>query len=587
MPTEIYESTGGGFQLGGAAADYGFYVSIAANFNWQTNANVGIDLPIYWDIGESRLKWYRVLSKCEYITEAPVLQEEDEEPIPNPTGRTQPAATSPLKSDDPSCDQQNQKHFYIQTILGRSPGDVCNKLKEINFIWKILSMQEHGCPANLAEKLPSEDCNNLFSVEYCGFPECEDFCVDLFTDVEILVLTSIEEIISGDDPLVDYNNYLFNPDINDEDPGSGHVAFNEPEETTKDTTFIFISKFDMQPKDQTDWYDTFDESDAPIKGEITVTNLSEEVICKFHVVADVVPNETGDYFKIPVKHIEGNTIPDPDQEVIIVFSGDVAVPEDIVPESDLNQIEPVFRTVTPSCSTYFVNSNCMQIPYKLYCYHNLIQHESTLSNFLKRNAFVLDPAFNLQYKSTQDSWTGTSFFDGTSDGSDLLRERWKFIIEWTCLPINQAVGLLSSSQAEVLLYGDALDDLPDPAQIGLTEGDVNLAVWMLRFWVQRKKINTATNEQINYNSFFYAFFHAGQLCNSFNNGLFDFSFKFDFNQNFVVDSPSAGCYQSSIIDRIGLFDSPKWAQNPILSLRVSWLDPKIPSNRLDISQLLS
>jgi hypothetical protein len=586
MPTEIYESNDGGFQLGGTA-EFGFYVFVSANFNWTTNSNVGIDQSFYWDVGQTRLKWYRVLSKCEYITEAPIVQDENEEVIPNPSGRTETAATAALKSDDPSCDDKNQKHFYIQTILGRSPDDVCRKLREINFIWKILSMQEHGCPANLSEKLPGEDCNALFSVEYCGFPECEDFCVDFFAVVEIVASTSIEEVPSGDDPLKDYNNYLFNPDTTDNDPGPGYVAFNEPEEDTKDTTLIFISKFDMEPKDQTDWYDTFDESDGPIKGEITVTDLDENVICKFHVVDNVVPDITGDYFKIPVKHIEGTTIPDEDQEVIISFSPDYTVPEEIVPETDLNQIQPTFRTVVPSCSTYFVGSNCLQIPFRLYCYHNLTQYENTFSNFLKRNGFVLDPAVNLQYNANQDAWAGSFFFNGSGDGGSVFQERWKFIFEWTCLPINQAFGLLSSTQAESLLYGDALDDLPEPDQIGLTEGDVNLAVWMLRFWAQRKKINTSNNEQINYNSFFYAIFHAGQLCESFGDGLLDFDFKFDFNQNFVIDSPFAGCYQSSIIDRIGLFDSKKWAQNPVLSLKISWVDPTTPPNRLDIGSLLS
>lgn len=607
MPTEIYESDDDGLHLGGTA-DVTFVVFIAIDFNWTTNTAVSISQSFYWDVGTARTKWYRVIGECEYITSMPPIPETNEEIAPDPSGRTIRNATAPIETNDPSCDGKDQKHFFVQEILANSPREVCDKLKETNWIWKIITMQEHGCPANLTEKLPGEDCNALYNVEFCGFPECEDFCVDYFAEVFIGAIASVV-IITDEEGEVqsDRHNYLFNPDTDDDDPGSLYVSFDQPLENIHDITRIFISRLDQDGNDQTDWYDTFDESENSIKGEITITDLSENVICVFHVVDEVIPrdvddNGTFEYFKIPVKQIEGTTLPDEDEEVIIIFSPDVTPTKEIVPESDLEIITPIIRTVRPSCASWFntydpysrnTDVRCWDIPYKLYCHNNLTQYDSNFNKFLKRNGLTASSEINLQYSANRDSWLGSSFYFGVGDDSQDFQEQWKFLVEWACMPINEAANLLDApnfggintqSYVEAILYGEDLDLFPPPTKIGLS--DVYVAVWFLRFWVQRKKVNTITKEKINFNTFFYAMFNAGSICSLYPDGLIDFSMKFNFQENRMVDLASSFCYDSSILERIGLFNSKDWAKDPFLKLKVSWLENPLPADKFNISSLL-
>ena len=585
MPTEVFESTNGGLQTGGSAEAL-FYVNISINFNWVTNSSAVIEQSFYWDVGATRQKWYRVTGRCEYITDMPVTQDENDQPIPDPSGRTVKKATAPLVFDDPSCDGKDQKHFFIQTVLARNPWEVCNKLKETNFIWKISTMQEHGCPANLTEKLDTEDCNALYDVEFCGYPECADFCVDFIAYVQIgATVASIDQELGAGEG----NTYKFSSDFSDGCPDSGYIKINQPEANLAETSYIYISNFDFDGNDQTDWYQSFNSYIGPIKGEIVFYDLAGNEILVFYVIAPVEPDEVEACYKILVKFVEGEVTPDEDQEVIITFSPDFRNPTEFVPESDLDVIEPIVKTVRPSCATYFVDNPCMDLPYQLYCHHNLADYTGIFTKFLKRNAFSIDPAVRLQYNVNRDAWAGTMFFVGSGDVSDNFIERWKFIFEWSCLPINQAVGLLAANYAPSIMYGEDITTLPVPSQIGFTSDDVQVAVWFLRFWAQRKKINLKTSEEINYNTFFYAIFHAGLVCQYFKNGLLDFNFDFYFDSggNYKVP-PSEILYQSSLIDRIGFFkrqEQEKLSRVPFY-FRLSYLDSQLPPDQLDISSLL-
>lgn len=582
--TEIYDSLGGGLQVGGSA-DSQFYVTVAINFNWTTNSYATVEQKFYWDVGEARLKWYRITGRCEYLTDLPVVQDENDQPIPDPSGRTTEEATAPLTFDDPSCAGKDQKHFFIQTVLARSPWEVCNKLKEYNFIWKLTTMQEHGCPANLLEKLPEENCNTMIDVEFCGFPECAEFCVDNLVYVKIgTKVTSAEQgefVGTG-------NSFIFDANPSEDSPGSGIFSINEPVTSVESAIYIYISRFDSMGNDQTDWLNSFDDSIDPVKGEIVIYNDEGEELLVFQVNGSVVEDEIEDFYRVSIKYIEGNTYPDDGDPTLISFSQEYRIIPEFVPESDLEVLVPTVRTIRPSCASYFLDKPCMDLPFQLYCYHNLAQYTGVFSKFLKRNLFSVAPAVGLQYNSNRDAWSGTMFYVGTGDGSDNFVERWKFVFEWSCLPINQAVGLIETGAAE-LLYGSDLFDLPSPSQIGFSDNDVQVAVWFLRLWAQRKKINLTTSEEINYNTFFYSIFHAGLICDYFQNGLLDFTHNFYFNSTGILNlPPSELLYTSVLIDRIGLFYGEEQKKLPKLDfyLKISHAKPRLPGDYLDISSLI-
>jgi hypothetical protein len=91
--------------------------------------------------------------------------------------------------------------------------------------------------------------------------------------------------------------YTFNTSTSDSDPGTGLFRFNNA--TIGSVTQIFIDNLDIQNISQTDWYNTWDDSTATVKGYLVLQERTGTAFDKNIWAVTAVTAATG-YYKITV-----------------------------------------------------------------------------------------------------------------------------------------------------------------------------------------------------------------------------------------------------------------------------------------------
>jgi hypothetical protein len=89
--------------------------------------------------------------------------------------------------------------------------------------------------------------------------------------------------------------------------------------------------------------------------------------------------------------------------------------------------------------------------------------------------------------------------------------------------------------------------------------------WAFSMLVVRKNLSTG----LMHNTRSYVVFPPDQICNSSQNLGFDFSFTVNTATLAITSDFNVGADVSLLVDKIGLFRSSYWTQNPNFSIRLS------------------
>lgn len=135
----------GGIQMSGSAPQNMIF-HFDTSFLWNINATIISDTTFLWNTGLLINYWYRIigLDKCPH---------------------------------DPCCQR------YIMNVHAKSPSELCAKLTNRKYSFKIESAQRFLMPADNAEVRLQEDegadfeCNTFIDIPLCDIPLCEEFCV--------------------------------------------------------------------------------------------------------------------------------------------------------------------------------------------------------------------------------------------------------------------------------------------------------------------------------------------------------------------------------------------------------------------------
>lgn len=130
---------------------------------WGVAADINETFLSSFNIGSPKLYNYRVQGDCN------------------------PLRCPPISFEGKSCNQT----MMLMNLQGTSIGSICRQLKEKGYIDKIKSIHRFSRPANTEvarqESLAGIDhsCNKLIEENFCGDPDCEDYCIDYDVVVEI------------------------------------------------------------------------------------------------------------------------------------------------------------------------------------------------------------------------------------------------------------------------------------------------------------------------------------------------------------------------------------------------------------------
>jgi hypothetical protein len=137
--------------------------------------------------------------------------------------------------------------------------------------------------------------------------------------------------------------YRFSSAIGDEDPGDGIFRYNNKNVTS--VSYIFVDKNDIKGEDQTNWYETWDDTTgATGRGQIVLVELNGDDVNIFNVT-DVFIEGNG-YWKFPVKYVSGK-LPENDSIYFYVFNR-IAHRGGEGNEGDEGIEEPVVETEAPA-----------------------------------------------------------------------------------------------------------------------------------------------------------------------------------------------------------------------------------------------
>jgi len=200
------------------------------------------------------------------------------------------------------------------------------------------------------------------------------------------------------------------------------------------------------------------------------------------------------------------------------------------------------RTVNTSCGS------CTAMPVVIYAFHN-IGNDSVFSNFLQRNGLKMQNPLAMHYNTKTRSWISSYHLVGIGDDNvSGSQESWKFNFDWGCSSV---------------VAGDELGS----------------SRWAFSMLVIRKNLLTGLMHDTRY----YVVFPPEQICNSSQNLGFDFSFNVNSSTLAVSTEFNVGVDVNLLVDKIGLFRSAYWTQNPNFSIRLSKNITKQVSQRQTIS----
>ena len=200
------------------------------------------------------------------------------------------------------------------------------------------------------------------------------------------------------------------------------------------------------------------------------------------------------------------------------------------------------RTVNTPCGS------CDAMPVVIYAFHN-IGYDSVFSNFLQRNGLQMQNPLAMHYNTKTKSWISSYHLVGIGDDNvSGSQESWNFNFDWSCSSI---------------VAGDELGS----------------SRWAFSMLVVRKNLLTG----LMHNTRYYIVFPPEQICNSSQNLGFDFSFSVNTSTLAISTGFNVGADVNLLVDKIGLFRSAYWTQNPNFSIRLSKNITKQVSQRQTIS----
>src|SRR4030043_505435 len=110
--------------------------------------------------------------------------------------------------------------------------------------------------------------------------------------------------------------YKFSSIIEDKDPGSAIFRYNN--KNAASVTYIFVDKYDIKGEDQTNWYETWeDTTGATGRGQLVLVELNGENVNVFDVTGVFI--DGNGYWKFPVKYVSGK-LPANDSVYFYVFN---------------------------------------------------------------------------------------------------------------------------------------------------------------------------------------------------------------------------------------------------------------------------
>ncbi len=145
-----YQTTGQLTLAGSAGTRHNLVIDL--NVPWRVRGRITLEKQLIWDTGRLNEYFYRV------------------------TGKQRENVCPPIGAE--CCS------FFVVNVHARTIEDLCQKLKEQNFIWPVERVERFSRPAEslvIAEDLANGityDCNELIEVEICSIPLCEEFCID-------------------------------------------------------------------------------------------------------------------------------------------------------------------------------------------------------------------------------------------------------------------------------------------------------------------------------------------------------------------------------------------------------------------------
>lgn len=182
--------------------------------------------------------------------------------------------------------------------------------------------------------------------------------------------------------------------------------------------------------------------------------------------------------------------------------------------------------IVTSCST------CTAMPLQFYFQHNLY-NPSILYNFLKRNGFQLPSVINMRYDKKMGSWTSNLHYIGLSD-DNFNNESWRFSFDFSCT--DQLGG--ESTGNPIIKFG---------------------------ILIVRK--NLYTND--DYDTRILFSFPSFEFCKAIRNFLDNITFSINTRSAFVNISPAMTLNTIILYDKIGVFNSQFWTDNPLFTVTMS------------------
>lgn len=192
---------------------------------------------------------------------------------------------------------------------------------------------------------------------------------------------------------------------------------------------------------------------------------------------------------------------------------------------------PTFTTT--SCGS------CTNMPTLIYLHHNIV-NQGVFANFLNRNGFEMPNPLPLRYHSTLSGWTGNFQLKGFGGDNTALDESWRFVFEWSCANVISGENLSNSSFKFSML-----------------------AV---------RKFTQNDQKTVDYDTRLMIVFPPEELCSRTKSFEFDFPFKFNTDTEYVSNQFSIGVDSVLFLDKVLLFRSEYWYNNPDLIFRLSQSD---------------
>jgi hypothetical protein len=220
---------------------------------------------------------------------------------------------------------------------------------------------------------------------------------------------------------------------------------------------------------------------------------------------DVTPTFIGDY----ISDVGGNS-----------FLEDILV---TLNEAPLPIIELAPKRISVNCS------KCTPMPDLLYLSHNL-ENANVFLGFLNQNGLEIEDRLSMRYSKKSSSWISNLHFTGYANGSSTL-ENWRFLFDWSCTNL-------------------------------LGEEESGSYFWKFSMYVNRKNVSSSVDFDTKLLITF-----PSDICPV--NDLFDFSFLYNTQRNFVKTNPSFYVDVYTLYDNIGLFNSNYWSKNPNLNFYIT------------------